>query len=433
MQHDPAVSLIDNLFASLKARSGDYERRDIVVLESQHPDHPESRQTYVAAFPKKYLKISGERVERHNGNECECLPVDPWQALKEFRASSEWMFGYIGYDLASSPGGVNSSNPACYSAPDLFIMEPEVLFRVENGHVEQLAGEPIHAEDQYRESVYSIDKISIGIEKAAYVKAVEQIKYLISEGDFYELNFSYPITAAFEGSSFELYRQMRSVNPVPFAAYIELDGEELSVCCASPERFLRKKGRTVISEPIKGTAARGQSLDDDMAFRNELKSEKNQAENLMIVDLVRHDLSAVCDPGSIQVSKLFEIQTFGTVHQLISRVEGRVMAGTDPVDVIKACFPMGSMTGAPKIRVMQRIGELENYRRGIYSGAIGYVTPEGDFDFNVVIRTAIISDGQLVYPVGGAITGDSNPHEEWDETAVKSRVLRMVQNQNELK
>lgn len=181
-----------------------------------------------------------------------------------------------------------------------------------------------------------------------------------------------------------------------------------------------------MSEPIKGTSARGSNAAEDVKFRNELKSKKNEAENLMIVDLVRHDLSAVCEPGSIDVSKLFEIQTFGTVHQLISRVEGTVSPDMCPSDIIRACFPMGSMTGAPKIRVMKRIGELETYRRGIYSGAIGYMTPDGDFDFNVVIRTAIIDGRRLVYPVGGAITGDSDPEEEWAETAVKSRVLKMV-------
>lgn len=433
MHQVPAVSLTDNLYASLKARSVNHQPNDIIVLESQHPDHPESRVTYIAAFPKQRLEIAGDRVVWQKGADSSRFADGPWTALRKFKESSGWVFGYIGYDLASSSNDENMENPACNSAPDLVMMEPEYLFRIDEDGVEQLTGEPFQIEGSYMESNYSIDQLSVGIDKEAYEQAVNQIKHLIAEGDFYELNFSYPITASFDGSPYELYRQMREVNPVPFASYLELSQGELSICCSSPERFLRKRGDTVISEPIKGTAARGSSPEEDEAFRDELKSEKNEAENLMIVDLVRHDLSAVCDPGSIKVSKLFEIQTFGTVHQLISRVEGKVSAQNDPVDVIRACFPMGSMTGAPKIRVMQRIGELENYRRGIYSGAIGYFTPDGDFDFNVVIRTAIISGDRLVYPVGGAITGDSDPHEEWNETKVKSRVLQMVQKQNELK
>ncbi|MGK7369838.1 MAG: chorismate-binding protein, partial [Candidatus Halalkalibacterium sp. M3_1C_030] len=165
---------------------------------------------------------------------------------------------------------------------------------------------------------------------------------------------------------------------------------------------------------------------DDRELREDLRqSMKNRAENLMIVDLVRNDLSKIAKKGSVKVSDLFEIQTFGTVHQMVSTVEAE--SGTeDPIDIIKACYPMGSMTGAPKISAMKSIEELENYRRGIYSGAIGYINPAGDFDFNVVIRTAIISGGDLYYSVGGAITGDSDPFEEWEETLVKARALTKV-------
>jgi len=213
-----------------------------------------------------------------------------------------------------------------------------------------------------------------------------------------------------------------------------MDLDEQQIVSLSPERFLRTEGGEVETKPIKGTRRRGTTAAEDLALREELAaSEKDRAENLMIVDLVRHDLSYVCKPGSIEVSKLFEIQTFGTVHQLISRIEGTISDDQRPVGIVRACFPMGSMTGAPKIRVMKRIEQLEVYRRGIYSGAIGYFTPDGDFDFNVVIRSAIISDDKLIYPVGGAITGDSDPEEEWNETGIKSRVLELVQNEEDVK
>lgn len=219
----------------------------------------------------------------------------------------------------------------------------------------------------------------------------------------------------------DIYRKMRDVNPVPFGGFIQTDS--FSVCSASPERFLKKTGRKILSEPIKGTVPTSENQEEDRRLKEILLNEKNKAENLMIVDLVRHDLSLIAETGSVKVSKLFDIQTFGTVHQLISSVEATALSGISPVDIIKSCFPMGSMTGAPKIEVMKSIDELEMYKRGIYSGAIGYITPDGDFDFNVVIRSAIIQNKKLIYPVGGAITGDSEPDEEWHETEVKARAI----------
>ena len=213
---------------------------------------------------------------------------------------------------------------------------------------------------------------------------------------------------------------MRERGPVPFASYVFVDG--VSICCASPERFLARKGNKVWSQPIKGTISR--VLGEDETDRNILQqSEKNRAENLMIVDLVRNDLNRIAKKGTVQVKDLFEIQSFETVHQMVSTVECEVEEEMDSIEVIKSCFPMGSMTGAPKISAMLSIEEIEDYKRGIYSGAIGYFTPDQDFDFNVVIRTAIVEANNLIYPVGGAITSDSVPEEEWEETLIKARAL----------
>jgi len=420
-------SLTDDLYQSLKSLPDNHLSRDIIVLESQHPDHPESNQTYVAAFSDNCLVVKGDDIEWESAGKQVKTGSDPWDALERFRASAGWVFGYIGYDAGKPQPPEEPGNRAYYKAPDMFFIEPVFLFRIDETGIEQLKGEKIDSTRLREPEEGHVYGLTSEISKEEFIERVNSIKHLIAEGDFYELNFSYPITASFEGHTYDLYRKMREISPVPFASYLELDKANLSVCCSSPERFLKKTGRRVMSEPIKGTSARGNNAAEDALFRNELKSKKNEAENLMIVDLVRHDLSAVCEPGSIDVSKLFEIQTFGTVHQLISRVEGTVSPEVSPADIIKACFPMGSMTGAPKIRVMKRIGELETYRRGIYSGAIGYFTPDGDFDFNVVIRTAIIDGGRLVYPVGGAITGDSDAIEEWNETLVKSKALRLIQ------
>jgi para-aminobenzoate synthetase component 1 len=204
--------------------------------------------------------------------------------------------------------------------------------------------------------------------------------------------------------------------------------DEISVCCLSPERFLGRNGKRVFSQPIKGTMQRGNTQEEDAALKEALRSSaKDRAENLMIVDLVRNDLGRIAKKGTVHVHDLFEIQSFGTVHQMISTVEAETEIG-NPIDIIQACYPMGSMTGAPKISAMKSIEELENYRRGIYSGAIGYIKPDGDFDFNVVIRTAIIRNEALYYSVGGAVTGDSDPLSEWEETLVKARALTQVLN-----
>jgi len=414
----------DEIYHYLKKASGSFTNKEIVILESQLDEHPESERTYVAAFPKKKLRIDGLKSSWIGLGEDRMFKENPWEVLKAFRKESEWLFGYIGYDMKNSIENLQSENRTLYKAPDLFMMEPSLLFKIENGEVEQLAGDPIAIPEQEASSEtgsFCINNINPEISKTGYREAVDEIKHLISEGDFYEMNYSYPISADFRGDAYDLFRRMSRVSPVPFASYLET--EDFAVCCNSPERFLKKSGDLILSEPIKGTSGRSKDPVEDRKYRDELKSEKNEAENLMIVDLVRHDLSKVTRPGSINVSKLYDIQSFGTVHQLISRVEGELKRDTDPVDAIKACFPMGSMTGAPKLRVMKQIEDMELYRRGIYSGAIGYFDPKGDFDFNVVIRSCIVQNNRIFYPVGGAITGDSQPEDEWEETKIKARVL----------
>ncbi|MEX2455966.1 MAG: anthranilate synthase component I family protein, partial [Balneolaceae bacterium] len=407
--------LIDSLFLQLKQESENYANKEIIILESQQSGHLASSKTFIAAFPKRSIQSTNLNVTVIDGEDKIEFVANPWDALQKFRNNRKsWLFGYLGYDLKNSIENVKSNNNPLTNLPDLFMMEPSVLLKVSNGEVESIIGPEYSYVENEEISECLVKDFKPHIIRDEYIGKVKQIQHQIKEGDFYEMNFSYPMTGTFEGDSFELYRKMREINPVPFGAYLSFAGS--SVCCASPERFLKKSGSKIVSEPIKGTSARSTNKVTDKKLREELRSEKNQAENLMIVDLVRHDFSKVSKTGSVNVTKLYDIQTFGTVHQLISRVEGKLKEEVDAVDALKSCFPMGSMTGAPKLRVMQEIEHHEEYRRGIYSGAIGYFTPNDNVDFNVVIRTAVIEGNSLVYSVGGAITGDSVPEKEWEET-----------------
>lgn len=408
---------------------------NLIILESQLPNHPSSSKTYIAAGAKRWISARGDVItEEKNGNSL-TYRLNPWDALKKFKNHKKsWLFGYLGYDLKNHIEKLSSSNKQLIDAPDMFFMEPETVIEIEKGRVVFCAGKQSFKalKKDGKESLPQKFAMTCKpfIKKADYLNTVQDIQHRIQEGDFYELNYTYPLTGSFSGDTFELFRRMRAVNPVPFGAYLRLDN--ITVACASPERFLKRKGSVILSEPIKGTAKRSGNPETDALLKKDLMNEKNRAENLMIVDLVRHDMSKFAVKDSVKVPKLYDLQSFETIHQLISSVTCQVEESLDSVDIIRSCFPMGSMTGAPKIEVMKNIDEFEDYRRGLYSGAIGYMKPNGDFDFNVVIRSAIIQNGTLVFPVGGAITSDSNPHAEWEETLVKAATLTTVLSKNKI-
>lgn len=401
-----------------------YERLShypLIILESQLQDHPSSRVSFIAAKPKSSITAYGSTVEIvENGNK-KTTEMNPWEALKQFRADqNRWLFGYFGYDLKNYVEDLESANLPLTDTPDMYFMEPEILLKIEDGKANVISDDFYFPDRSKSGLPGSFErKLQPLIGKEEYIETVQTIQQKIHQGDFYEMNYTIPLCGGYLGDPYWLYSKMREISPVPFGAFIS--HEKFSVCCASPERFLKKDGNSIRSEPIKGTAGRSLDSEMDKINRKELLNEKNRAENLMIVDLVRHDLSKVSKSGSVKVSKLYDVQTFGTVHQLISVVESTVQEDSDPVDIIQSCFPMGSMTGAPKIEVMKTTDQLEMYKRGIYSGAIGYITPDDDFDFNVVIRTAILQNESLFYPVGGAITSDSDPESEWEECIIKSR------------
>ncbi len=256
-----------------------------------------------------------------------------------------------------------------------------------------------------------------------YLDAVTRVREYIVAGDIFQANLSQRLDAPLEEDPWHLYRRLREANPAPFAAYLEFDG--VQVASASPERFLRlDPDGTVETRPIKGTRPRGLSPLHDAALSRSLQeSEKDRAENLMIVDLLRNDLSRVCAPGSVRVPELFALERYRTVHHLVSTVVGTLRPGCDATDLLAATFPGGSITGAPKVRAMEIIAELEPSRRGVYCGSIGYLSVTGAMDTSIVIRTFVALGGRAYFSVGGGIVADSDPESEYQETLDKARAL----------
>jgi para-aminobenzoate synthetase component 1 len=255
-----------------------------------------------------------------------------------------------------------------------------------------------------------------------YLKAVAAAKEYICAGDIFQVNLSQRFEADLNVSPYELYQRLRRINPAPFASYLNFEG--VSVVGASPERFLKVRGDWVETRPIKGTRPRGKSAAEDKALADELLSSvKDRAENIMIVDLERNDIGRVCRYGTVRVTEMAILETFPTVFHLTSTVVGRLREGKNRVDLLKATFPGGSITGAPKVRAMEIIDELEPTRRSVYTGSIGYLSFSGEMDINIVIRTILVKEGRACFQVGGGIVYDSEPEAEYKETLDKARAL----------
>lgn len=255
-----------------------------------------------------------------------------------------------------------------------------------------------------------------------YIETVESMRHYIEEGHIYIANMTHTFSSAYDRSPAETYERLREINPAPFSAYLPLDG--FQILSSSPERFLEIRKGMVQTRPIKGTVPRGKNEEEDEENRKRLKgSEKDKSELLMIVDLERNDMSRVCVPGSVKVTELFELEEYATVFHLVATVVGELREDCSSVDCIRAAFPGGSITGAPKIRAMEIIDELEKTKRSIYTGSIGYLGFDGNADFNIVIRTVVLKDGNAHIGVGGGITWESDPEMEYVETIDKARAL----------
>lgn len=364
-----------------------------------------------------------------------------FDTLEEYQQNTaDWIFGYLSYDLKNDLEALSSENYDGVHFPALYFFQPKKLFLIKGEEVEQLYLRLV--DDEMKDDLSEIlDMISSEevkpqnslhlhprIPKAAYLQKVREMLGHIQRGDIYEANFCQEFFS--EDAQIQplpTYRALNNISNPPFATFIRL--YDLYLLSASPERYLQKKGKTIISQPIKGTAPRGESLEEDQKLAAELERDpKERSENVMIVDLVRNDLSRIAEKGSVEVTELCKIYSFQQVHQMISTVKAKLAEGIPAVEVLRSTFPMGSMTGAPKISAMKIIEELEETKRGVYSGAVGYFTPQADFDFNVVIRSILYNatEKYVSFSVGGAITARSIPENEYQECLVKAKALHEV-------
>lgn len=367
-----------------------------------------------------------------------CLPEkNKLSSLQAFtQKNKDWLFGHVAYDLKNEIENLHSFHEDNLLFPDLFFFQPDVVLYIKNG---ELIIESLHrdAEDVYIEIMscevdaycsFSNDiDIQNRISREDYLSTIQILKQHILRGDCYEINFCQEFFAeAVLISPLPVYQRLSVLSASPFAAYYKLDDKYL--LCASPERFMQKRNEQLISQPMKGTAGRipGNETLDHKQKQQLQYSEKDRAENVMIADLVRNDLSRICKRNSVEVKELFGVYSYPQVHQMITTVAGRVDKDISIADALQAMFPMGSMTGAPKRKVMELTEQYERSKRGLYSGSVGYITPENDWDFNVVIRSLLYNEScrYLSFQVGSAITWGSVAEEEYAECLLKAEAMQ---------
>jgi para-aminobenzoate synthetase component 1 len=371
-----------------------------------------------------------------------CLPTaNHLQELSQWlEGKTQRVFGHLSYDLKESITGIVSTHENKLGFPELYFFEPATVLELK-GNLLQIHSQTTNTQELFQ-VISDLDptiapalktekkvQMQARISKEQYLAKIRSIQNHILKGDCYELNFCQEFFAE-EASidPIDVYLQLNQVSPNPFACFYKYYSSYL--LCASPERYLQQKNNRLVSQPIKGTLKRDlENPEQDLVLENQLRtSVKDQSENVMVVDLVRNDLSRVCKPGSVKVEELFGIYRFPQVHQMVSTIVGEPAAGMDLCAILNASFPMGSMTGAPKFKVMQLIEQYEESRRGLYSGAVGYIEPNGDFDFNVVIRSILYNQANqyLSYQVGGGITFYSDAEKEYEECLAKAGAIMQV-------
>jgi para-aminobenzoate synthetase component 1 len=359
-----------------------------------------------------------------------------FEDLKQYQQQTkDWLFGYLSYDLKNDTEVLQSNNFDGLGFPDLFFFQPKKIFLLKGNEVEvqylRLCDDEIESDfsaiqSESQPTTHNPQpEIVQRISKENYIAKVTNMLDHIHRGDIYEANFCmefYANNAVIE--PLEIYEKLNSISKPPFATFFKNQHQYL--LCASPERYIRKEADKIISQPIKGTAKRFKdSVLDENAKTELVTNPKERAENIMIVDLVRNDLSHTANKGSVVVEELCGIYSFQQVHQMISTVISTVDSSTSPIEILKTTFPMGSMTGAPKISAMKIIEQLEETKRALYSGAVGYFTPDNDFDFNVVIRSILYNakEKYVSFSVGSAITSQSFPEMEYEECLLKAKAM----------
>ncbi|MFB0526037.1 MAG: aminodeoxychorismate synthase component I [bacterium] len=419
-----------------------------------------SRYSFIGSEPFLVFKSKGKQIEICEGDQSERFSGDPFDVLKmlisqySLASSGHSPFpggavGYFGYDLCHFVEKLPRNSFDDLQLPDCYLgfYDRVVTFDHLTGRLFiSSSGLPEKEPARRRERAkwrleetldilnrdsredlsvseeHNIAEISSNFSRPDYLDAVERAKEYIRAGDIFQVNLSQRFVCSRMTLPFIIYEKLRRINPAPFASFLNFP--ELSIVGASPERFLRISGRRVQTRPIKGTRPRGgDSLEDSQLARELLESEKDKAELIMIVDLERNDLGRVCEYGSVRVPKLITLETYPTVFHLVSTVEGVLKEDKDHIDCLRACFPGGSITGAPKIRAMEIIDELEPNQRGVYTGSIGYIGFNWETDLNIVIRTMVMTGGKIYFHAGGGIVADSDPATEYEETLHKAKAL----------
>ncbi len=347
-----------------------------------------------------------------------------------------WRMGFLGYDIKNKFEVLHSNHPDLVDFPELYFFVPETVLQLKNEEltvvytcktenntiVEQITN------TGYKSGTKAPISLQQHISKTTYIQKINAIKQHIQAGDVYELNFCMAFSAQQVNiNPVDTYLELNKLSPTPFSAFLKFNNRY--ILCASPERYLQRRENQIMSQPIKGTAARNSNAAIDEQNKYDLRhSQKEQSENVMIVDLVRNDLSRFATRGSVHVPELFGIHSFPQWHQMISTISCEVTAQTDLTTIISQSFPMGSMTGAPKVAAMQLIERYETIKRGAYSGTLGYITPENDFDFNVIIRSILYNaqTQQLSFEVGSAITANSEAEAEYEECLLKAQAIMRV-------
>lgn len=373
---------------------------------------------YIAIGCKKEIICTSKNINLEKLNDFMSIP-------------DSWKFGYISYDVKNEFENLPSGNIDELGFPEIHFFIPKTLFKIEKNNISLVYGDISllsNVEDVFlknKETKPIPIKLTPRITEEEYLSKIKSVKGNIQQGDIYEMNFCYELFSEnVEMDPFETYKKLNELTNAPFSCFGNFNDKY--ILSASPERYIRKTSQQITSQPIKGTIARGfDEMEDIKQIENLKKNQKERSENIMIVDLVRNDLSKIATKNSVKVEELCGIYTFETVHQMISTVSATIKPHITFLDILKATFPMGSMTGAPKIRAMELIEKYESTKRGVYSGCVGYVKPDGDFDFNVIIRTLLYNSKKkyLSCMVGGAITSKSNEKEEYQETLLKAKAL----------
>lgn len=419
-----------------------------VYLDSGQPGSQYGRFDIMAAEPFISLVTRDGNTELRRGQQIEYRSDDPFlllkQVLQPYQLSQQEQvdcdlpftggaIGYFGYDLARAIEQLPEQAQDAEDIPQMMVGIYDWVVVVD--HRLQQAWLVAHERSELTAAQWQLlcdlflqpaclpavadfsvnSALSSNMDLTRYAAAFNKIQHYIQEGDCYQVNLAQRFSAQASGDAWSAYLHLRAINPAPFLAYMNLPA--VQVLSGSPERFLQVSGRHVETRPIKGTRPRSSDAEQDRLNAHELRhSLKDRAENLMIVDLLRNDISKSCETGSVRADRLFTLESFANVHHLVSTVTGRLASDMTAVDLLRGCFPGGSITGAPKLRAMQIIEELEPHRRGLYCGAIGYIGFDGNMDTSIAIRTAIYSHNEIRFWAGGGIVADSVMHKEYRET-----------------